>query len=53
MKDNLARALPEALAEQQTMAALAGHQSGDDPAGYLGIASLIVDDTVQRARRHR
>lgn len=53
MKDNLAAALPDALAEQRSMAGLAGHQPGDDPAGYLGIASSIVDSTVERARRHR
>ena len=51
MKDNLAAALPGVLAEQRAMAELAGHETGDDPAGYLGLAELIIDTAVERARR--
>jgi 3-carboxy-cis,cis-muconate cycloisomerase len=58
MLDNLAAALPGVLAEQRTMAALVSTGSteaaaADDPAGYLGMASVIIDSTVERARRHR
>jgi 3-carboxy-cis,cis-muconate cycloisomerase len=50
MKDNLAAALPSVLAEQRTMAGLSGHEAGDDPAGYLGLADLIIDTAIERAQ---
>jgi len=57
MKDNLAAALPGVLAEQRAMAELAGHElgdgTGDDPAGYLGMSSAIIDATIERAGRSR
>lgn len=53
MKDNLAAALPGVLAEQRTMADLAGHESTADAAGYLGLAPALVDAAVERARRLR
>ena len=53
MKDNLAAALPGVLAEQRTMAALAGHEPADDPADYLGLTDVLVDAALERARRSR
>jgi 3-carboxy-cis,cis-muconate cycloisomerase len=53
MKDNLAAALPGVLAEQRAMAELAGHEPGDDPAGYLGLSSTVIAATIDRARRQR
>jgi 3-carboxy-cis,cis-muconate cycloisomerase len=50
MLDNLAAALPGVLAEQRTMAGLSGHEAGDDPAGYLGLADLIIDTAIERAQ---
>ncbi|HEU4567939.1 MAG TPA: lyase family protein [Marmoricola sp.] len=56
MKDNLAAALPGVLAEQRAMAELVSSDStdrgtDDDPAGYLGLSSVIIDTAIERARR--
>ena len=49
MAATLARARDGALAEQRTMAELAGHEPADD---YLGAAGTLVDDVLARARTH-
>lgn len=49
MAATLAAALPDVLAEQRSMAALAGHE----PTGpYLGAADALVDAVLRRARTH-
>jgi 3-carboxy-cis,cis-muconate cycloisomerase len=46
MRATLAWALPDVLAEQQSLAALTGATTGDDPAGYLGANDALIDDVI-------
>ena len=49
MAATLAGARDDALAEQRTMAELAGHEPTGD---YLGAAGALVDEVLARARTH-